>query len=602
MNGTDRRACWLAGCAIIGIAASGCAVTQTARSYSRRAKPESNLAAIPPTREFVARGPRSVESRRIESPEPPWSEPSEVRLASRTNAIARDRLVAESVEQHNDDPLDVESLFDDEPPFDRGRKSEVKLASVQEAQDTPPAPDNNDEPARLPNRIRSASDHPIELPPAMAIDLASALQRIGGQNPQVQLARARIAEACAQQNRAEALWLPSIRAGANWNKHEGRIQDVRGNVFDTSRGSYYTGFGANAVGAGSPAVPGVVANFHLADAIHQPAAAEHATAARQFGANATEQDVILQTSLAYLELLRAHQEMAIAREIEQHARELTELTKSYADTGQGLRADHDRARTELSVRRNDTMRASETTQVASARLATLLRLDPATPLQPAESVVAAWSLTDSEAPVRQLIADGLSHRSEVCESRSLVAEACQRLRREKQAPLLPSVLLAASYGGFSGGTGSTLPSTKDRLDADVVAYWELRNLGFGERAARAEAASRVQQAKWREVAMLDRIAREVVEAYVQVTARQQQVAIAEEGIEAAQNSFDRNVERIQNAQGLPLESLQSLQALAQAKREYLRVLCDYNTAQLQLQRSVGWDHGAGFQTAGQTAN
>ena len=422
----------------------------------------------------------------------------------------------------------------------------------------------------------------------MAIDLGSAIQMACGQNPNIAFARERIAEAYAQHARAEALWLPSIRAGANWNKHEGRIQDVAGRVFDTSRGAYYSGFGANAVGAGSPVTPGVFANFHLADAIHQPKITEHAAASRQYSATVAEQDVMLQTAVAYLDLLRAHQERAIADDIQQRAEKLVELTKAYADSGQGLVADHDRARTELAVRRNDVWRADEAVKVASARLAQLLHADPTVELLPTETTVVPLTLAESTATPQQLVADGLSHRAEVCEQRQLVSEACQRLRREEHAPLLPSVLLGVSYGGFGGGLGNNFRQIGNRFDADAVAYWELRNLGFGEAAARAEAHSRVHQAKWKEVATLDRIAREVVEANVQVQSRRQQLSVAEEGVQAATSSFEKNSERIQNAQGLPLETLQSLQALAQARREYLRAVSDYNVAQFQLQRAIGW--------------
>ncbi len=422
----------------------------------------------------------------------------------------------------------------------------------------------------------------------IAIDLGSALQMACGQNPNVAFARERINEAYAQHARAEALWLPSIRAGVNWNKHEGRIQDVAGKTFDTSRGAYYAGFGANAVGAGSPAAPGVFANFHLADAIHQPQITEHAAASKQYSATVAEQDVMLQTATTYLDLLRAHQERAIAKDIQKHAEKLVELTKAYADSGQGLVADHDRARTELAIRRNEVWRADEAVKVASARLAQLLHVDPNVELSPSEATVVPLTLREANASPQQLVADGLSHRAEVCEQRQLVAEACQRLRREEHAPLLPSVLLGVSYGGFGGGLGNNFRQIGDRFDADAVAYWELRNLGFGESAARAEANSRVQQAKWREVALLDRIAREVVESNAQVNSRRQQLTIAEEGIQAATSSFEKNSERIENAQGLPLETLQSLQALAQARREYLRTVSDYNVAQFQLQRALGW--------------
>lgn len=445
--------------------------------------------------------------------------------------------------------------------------------------DVPPRP--------KPNNATSATSS-ASVPTGFALDLGSAMQLAAGQNPNVAFARERINEAYAQHARAEALWLPSIRAGANWNKHEGRIQNVEGDVFSTSRNAGFAGFGANAVGAGSPTVPGIMASFHLADAIHQPNITEHAAASRQYSATVAEQDAMLAAATSYLELLRANQELAIARDIEQHANKLAEVTKAYADIGQGLAADHDRARAELAVRRNDTVRAEEAVQVASARLAQLLHIDPTVELLPIETTVVPMSLQSHSGSIQELVAEGLSHRAEICEQQQLVAEACARLKREQHAPLLPSVLLGVSYGGFGGGLGDNFRRPDQRLDADAIAFWEVRNLGLGEKAARAEATSRVNQARWREIATLDRIAREVVEAHTQVTARQRQISVAEEGIHAAASSFERNSERIRNAQGLPLETLQSLQALAQARREYLRAVNDYNVAQVQLQRAIGW--------------
>ena len=103
-----------------------------------------------------------------------------------------------------------------------------------------------------------------------------------------------------------------------------------------------------------------------------------------------------------------------------------------------------------------------------------------------------------------------------------------------------------------------------------------------------EARSRVQQAQWKEVAALDRVAREVVEAHTQARLRKEQIATAQGGVEAAIASYERNLERIKNVQGLPIEVLQSIQALAQARREYLRSLVAYNEAQFRLQRALGW--------------
>jgi BMFP domain-containing protein YqiC len=127
------------------------------------------------------------------------------------------------------------------------------------------------------------------------------------------------------------------------------------------------------------------------------------------------------------------------------------------------------------------------------------------------------------------------------------------------------------------------------VDFDGVAWWEVRNLGFGEQAARDNARAQIQQARMREVETLDLVAREVVEAHAQVAARKRQIAVAQEGITAAQQSYERNLNRIRNVQGLPIEVLQSIQALDTARREYLRAVVDYNTAQFRLQRPADED-------------
>ena len=447
-----------------------------------------------------------------------------------------------------------------------------------------------DSPASLPNAPTPATATGLEPADVAAhsLDLATLLGMVDGQNPQVALARERIAEAYAQRDRAEYLWLPSLRAGVNYNKHEGAIQDVAGKVFDTSRGSLYGGLGAAAVGAGSPAVPGVWAHFHLADACFQPQIAGLEASARSHAAGAARNTLLRDAAVAYWELVRAEQQQAITLEALQHTEELARLTEAYARTGQGLKADQQRVAAELAVRRSERLQVDESVRVASTHLVRLLGGDPLARIATAEQAVVPLELTPQDTPAAELVEQGLSRRPELAESRHLVAQACQRLRREQFAPLIPSLILGLSYGGLGGGLGSQITHTGDRLDADVAAYWELRQLGLGEQAVRAEASSRVRQAELRQVADLDRVAQEVVTAHSQVQARAGRIEIARAGIQTAEESFRLNQERIQNAQGLPIEVLQSIQSLALLRREYLNAVADYNIAQFQLWWATGW--------------
>ena len=86
---------------------------------------------------------------------------------------------------------------------------------------------------------------------------------------------------------------------------------------------------------------------------------------------------------------------------------------------------------------------------------------------------------------------------------------------------------------------------------------------------------------------MDRVAREIVEAHAQSESLRGQIAVAESGIRVASESYRRNLERIRGGQGLPLEVLQSLQALDQSCREYLRAVGDYDEWQFRLYRAMG---------------
>jgi outer membrane protein TolC len=424
--------------------------------------------------------------------------------------------------------------------------------------------------------------------PTLPLDLMTALSLTQGQNPRVAFAQAQIAQSLAVHQQARLLWLPSLRAGGNYNKHEGAIQQVEGQNILASRGAAFGGLGAYALGAGSPSIPGVYALVNTSDAIFQRRITEFALEAREYQATAVTNDQLLDTALAYLTLLDAWQRKAIADETLQHGEQLAELTANFAKAGAGSLADADRASAALAQLRSEAIRAEEAVAVASARLAQQLSLDPTLQIVPQEAAIVPIDLVTLGTADAELVATGLTNRPELAASRSLVCEAVNRLRREEHAPWLPSLLLGMSYGQFGAGTGGQITNGANRFDFDGVAWWEVRNLGFGEKAARDNARAQIQQARMREVETMDQVAREIVEAHVQSLARQRQIAVAEQGITAAQQSYERNLERIRNAQGLPLEVLQSIQALDAARREYLRAVVDYDTAQFRLHRALGW--------------
>ncbi|MGE4138226.1 MAG: TolC family protein [Pirellulales bacterium] len=477
--------------------------------------------------------------------------------------------------------------------------SAVRLASAQEPLPQPPASSRR-EPHSPPESVASAETTAVpeilapgdsSLQPGMEVrdvTMVNILASVAGRNPQVGFATQRYAEAYARLIAARVLWLPTINSGVGWNNHAGPLQASDGLVSNVNRSSLTAGLGVQTIGAGSPVVPGLFANFHSADAIFQPRIANRAAAARDAAVRATVNDLLLETALAYLDLLRAHQLHAITVDIRHHAEQLAQATADFARTGEGNEADADRAATELSIRQNEVVRAEEEIQVASAKVVQLLNDDPRFVLRPLEPAIAPVELVPLDTPVQALLPTGLMNRPELAEAQHLVGEAVHRYRMEKISPWLPNVLMGTSYAGFGGGQGSQIDNTAGRFDLDAIAYWQVRSMGVGEYAARREARAQYDQTRFEQVRVMNLVGREIVEAHAQVQARHRQIAISQQAVERATASFDRNLLRVRDLKGLPIETLQSIQALDQARREYLRALVDYNTAQFRLQRALGW--------------
>lgn len=425
-------------------------------------------------------------------------------------------------------------------------------------------------------------------PNVMELNLPTALSMIGGQHPAVGFAQWRVQEAYAELEQAEVLWLPSIRTGFSFHRHDGNYQGSDGSIVDVNRNSFQYGLGAGSTGAGTTPNPGIVAQFHLADAIFQPKVARKTAWASGHAATGVVNQQLLTVALAYLNLLDAQQDLTIIQESQQNTAVVAKLTNDFASTGQGLQADADRLDTELMMVKNRLAIGQERAHVASARLAEALSLDGSRQIMPLDPTVVAIDLVSLDRDKGSLISTGLSNRPELKEAQALVAAACDRYQRQKYAPFVPSVLLGFSTGESGGGLGNNLSNVDNRYDLDAMVTWEVRNLGFGERSARRQTEAQVQQAKFQKLRLLDQVAREISEAYSQVLHRSERLTITQASIQSAQDCFQRNVGRIRDGQGLPLEVLQSVQALESAQRAYLQSVVAYNEAQFRLQWSLGW--------------
>jgi len=433
---------------------------------------------------------------------------------------------------------------------------------------------------------RSADDlnhHPIDLP--------TVLRLAGANNWSIQLAMERVTAAQVQLDSAEALWLPTLNAGLGYTKHEGQIQATNGSVADVSRNSLFVGGGAKlaaaplAAGAGGPARFQV--DLSVADAIFKPLAARRVLSAEKWRQWATFNDTLMQSTLAYFDLVEAQAILELARKAVVDAQNLLKRTQGFVAAGKGAESDVSQVRVEIANRRRKVVQAELNVQVASAELVRLLQLEAATSLRSAEARPVLIELVADEASLESMTNQALAGRPEILEQEWRLEAARERARAESLRPFLPNLHLGASAGGFGGGVNGELNQLDGRADFDVLAVWEVRNLGLGNRALRAGRDSELRQAMLTLSQLTDRVKSEVAKAHHEVRARRSQVEIARDSLVQAREAHRRNLNRIAGLEGLPLESLQSLQALEQARRTLVSTTLDFNRSQARLLRSIG---------------
>ena len=80
---------------------------------------------------------------------------------------------------------------------------------------------------------------------------------------------------------------------------------------------------------------------------------------------------------------------------------------------------------------------------------------------------------------------------------------------------------------------------------------------------------------------------EVRMAHSEFTGAKKQLALLKRAVNSARKSYELNSERIYENNGLPLEVLQSIKALAETESLYLSVATKYNMAQLRLISATG---------------
>lgn len=434
---------------------------------------------------------------------------------------------------------------------------------------------------------------PSQPPPAevLPIDLITAWRLAARQNPTIGLAQQVVQENLASLLQARSIVLPGLNAGGNYHYHNGNLQRSSGVILDTpNEQSLYVGGGARTLAAESVAIPAVRFYVPVADAWFNPLAARQEVSVSQFEARATSNTILLDVSLRYLDLVAAESIFDALRRSEFDMADVLRPTVAFAQAGQGLESDANRARSDALLLRSRVQAAEGEIATASARLSQLLQLNPSIALYSPRRQLALVTVVDRGTPLEQLVDSALRYRPEMTARSSEVAAMQVRVRQEEWRPFLPTIAAGASGGAFGGGSGLVTPTFGNfgaRSDFDVLAFWTFQNAGVGNASLRNQRSAQMGEAVADRTLMANQVRDEVAAAYADSEAALNQVTVAERRLAAADTGFKQEVRRARNNQGHPIESLNMVHLLIDARVDLIRSVIAYNAAQFRLFVALG---------------
>jgi outer membrane protein TolC len=450
----------------------------------------------------------------------------------------------------------------------------VRLAGYAEEQKLPAAA--TDPPANL----QPSQSAPAPVPEAMPIDLPTALRLVNANSPTIALARDRTRAANLVQRQAELAWLPDLRAGPTYDRHDGRDQNSNGTIFEVSKQNLFIH-------------GGVELDWNTSELLFGRLVAQRLSAAAQADARAVTSNVQLDVALAYLDLLRVYGEIAIFADALARAEEMLRNAESAEKAGLSkTTADINRARTEVDLRRQREFELQAEVAVASARLARLLLLRPTVVLKPIDARIVPLGLVPDVDKLDDLVSVGLSNRPELQQDRALVAAAMTRWRQAQIGPLIPHLTLDYVGGEFGGGVNDQMGDFGARSDGTALAFWELHNMGAGDVIQSRLRETQANEASLNLVEVQARVAEEVTSAAQSVQASQKSMQSSEQAVVQALETWRRLREASFGLAGAehqydPLQPLIALRDLADARRAYLANVIEYDRSQFRLYWAMG---------------
>jgi outer membrane protein TolC len=428
------------------------------------------------------------------------------------------------------------------------------------------------------------------------INLATALRLSDAQPLIVAAAQASVWEAEADLQQARVLWLPVLNLGFDYIRHDGGGPDFNKGVMTAPSVNFFYAGG----GLWGPQM-GIISTT---DAIFQPLVARQVLNARHWDIQAAKNAALMQTADAYFMVHQYRGRYAGKLYCVERGHELIErLATMSHDLVQGFEVE--RARNMVADLEQRAVSDRQQWRVSSANLTQVLRLDPRAVVEPLEHDHLQITLVDPGRTLEELMPIAMSNRPELAARQAMVQSATAAIRREKARPFIPSIALNGfqtpfemiQAGIFGLGVNDKLNQWVGRSDFSIQPVWQLQSLGIGNLAMIKRQRAQQSQSIIDLFRAQDAAAADVTRALARVQSAALRVVQADRalrtGIITLNGTMEglKQISRFGNVLVLitrPQEAVYALDLLRVAFEEYFNTVSEYNRAQFELFRALGY--------------
>lgn len=297
---------------------------------------------------------------------------------------------------------------------------------------------------------------------------------------------------------------------------------------------------------------------------------------------ATRNDVKLAVRRSYLNILRAEEQVEVAKSAIAEAEERLKNAQTELDAGTKAKIDVIRIEAQLAQAQSDLITAQNQWTLAKQALNNLLG-------RPIETDYQTQKLSSlPPAPVAEPSEIDLAAQAERPEAKALIRtqEALAYVRRAAERGLQPTLNMAINYQRNIDPVG--FGARENITTGNLTINWPIFDSGV-TRAQVKQARQDEEQAKIQLEQVRLGISLEVRQALTNMTNASARLAVAQRQLAAAEENYRISRVRLASGEGITLEITDALTQLTQARTSVVSARYDYLTAFSELQRAVGSD-------------